>query len=51
MEILLIDVGALGVFLGYVAIVYWHGVSHETQRAARKADRNCAGDRRRAVTS
>jgi hypothetical protein len=29
MEILLIDVGALAVFLGYVAIVYWHAVAHE----------------------
>jgi len=27
-EILLIDIGALAVFLGYVATVYWHGVSH-----------------------
>jgi hypothetical protein len=31
MEILLIDIGALAVFLGYIAIVYWHAVSHETQ--------------------
>ena len=31
MEVLLIDIGALAVFLGYIAIVYWHGVSHETQ--------------------
>jgi hypothetical protein len=28
-EILLIDIGALAVFLGYVAIVYWHGASRE----------------------
>jgi hypothetical protein len=27
MEVLLIDIGALAMFLGYVAIVYWHGVS------------------------
>jgi hypothetical protein len=31
MEILLIDVGALAIFLGYVAIVYWHAVAHEAQ--------------------
>ena len=30
MTILLIDIGALAVFLGYVAIVYWHGASRET---------------------
>jgi hypothetical protein len=62
MEILLIDVGALGLFLGYMAIVYWHGISHEVQRAACKADQNdsarrpdairhCADERSRAVTS
>ena len=32
MEILLIDIGALAAFLAYIAIVYWHGVSHETRR-------------------
>ena len=32
MEILLIDMGALAVFLGYMAIVYWHGVSHTPTR-------------------
>lgn len=26
MEIVLIDVGALALFLGYVATVYWHAV-------------------------
>ena len=31
MEILLIDLGALGVFLGYVTIVYWHAVTHEVK--------------------
>jgi hypothetical protein len=36
METLLIDIGALGVFLGYMAIVYWHGVSHEAQRHGRR---------------
>ena len=39
MEILLIDVGALAVFLGYVATVYWHGVNHQAQPTARKAHR------------
>jgi hypothetical protein len=29
MEIILIDVGALALFLGYVAIVYWHAVLGE----------------------
>jgi hypothetical protein len=32
MEILLIDVGALALFLGYVAIVYWHAVVEQGQR-------------------
>jgi hypothetical protein len=36
METLLIDIGALAVFLGYVAIVYWHGISHDTQRDRRR---------------
>jgi hypothetical protein len=36
METLLIDLGALGVFLGYMAIVCWHGVSHEAQRHGRR---------------
>jgi hypothetical protein len=31
MEALLIDVAALAAFLGYLAIVYWHGVSDETR--------------------
>ena len=35
MEILLIDIGALAMFLGYMAIVYWHGVSQEGQPARR----------------
>jgi len=29
MEVLLIDVGALALFLAWVAIVYWHAVSGE----------------------
>ena len=29
MEILLIDIGALAMFLGYIAIVYWHATTHE----------------------
>jgi hypothetical protein len=32
MEILLIDVGALALFLGYVAIVYWHAVVDQGHR-------------------
>ena len=39
MEILLIDVGALAMFLGYIAIVYWHGVTHGAETAARKVER------------
>lgn len=35
MEVLLIDIGALAAFLGYAAIVYWHGISHD-QRTARR---------------
>jgi len=31
MEVLVIDMGALAMFLAYVAIVYWHGVSHDPQ--------------------
>jgi len=31
METLLIDIGALAVFLGYMAVVYWHAVSHAAQ--------------------
>jgi hypothetical protein len=34
MEVLLIDMGALAMFLAYMAIVYWQGVqgvSHEAQ--------------------
>jgi hypothetical protein len=33
MEVLLIDIGALAAFLGYVAIVYWHGISHDARSA------------------
>ena len=36
MEILLIDIGALAVFLAYIAIVYWHAISHEPDPATRK---------------
>jgi hypothetical protein len=35
MESLLIDVGALALFLGYVAIVYWHAVSQPRKRRLR----------------
>ncbi len=31
MEVLLIDVSALGIFLGYMALTYWHGISHQSQ--------------------
>jgi hypothetical protein len=37
MEVLLIDIGALAVFLAYIAIVYWHGVSHDTKPASAEA--------------
>jgi len=30
-KVLLIDMGALAMFLAYMAIVYWHGVSAEAQ--------------------
>jgi len=35
MEVLLIDVGALAMFLAYMGIVYWHGVSQEAAPASR----------------
>ena len=31
MEVLLLDMGALAMFLAYMAIAYWYGVSHEAQ--------------------
>jgi hypothetical protein len=37
MEVLLIDIGALAVFLGYIAIVYWHGATPEGNPATRNA--------------
>jgi hypothetical protein len=37
MEVLLIDIGALALFLGYIAIVYWHGATQESRSATRKA--------------
>ena len=37
MEVLLIDMGALAMFLAYMAIVYWHGVSHEAQRPGQRS--------------
>jgi hypothetical protein len=36
MEALLIDIGALTVFLSAVAIAYWRGISHETQAVTRR---------------
>ena len=32
MEILLIDLGALALFLGFMALVYWHGVAQPSAR-------------------
>lgn len=32
MEILLIDLGALALFLGFMALVYWHGVAQPPAR-------------------
>lgn len=37
MEVLLIDMGALAMFVAYMAIVYWHGVSHDAQPPARRS--------------
>ena len=39
MEVLLIDIGALAVFLAYMAIVYWHGVSRGTHPPRAEAAR------------
>jgi len=36
MKTLLIDVGALAVFLGYMALVYRHAVSHRAQPRERR---------------
>jgi len=42
MEIILIDVGALALFLGYVAIMYWHAALSEAQpREPRLSGRPC----------
>jgi hypothetical protein len=37
MNILLLDLAALGAFIGLLAVVYWHGTHarHKTCRAAR----------------
>ena len=32
MEILLIDLGALALFLGFMAFVYWHGIAQPLGR-------------------
>jgi len=37
MEVFLIDMGALAMFLAYIAIVYWRGVSHEAQRPGHRS--------------
>jgi hypothetical protein len=42
MEVLLIDIGALALFLGYIAIVYWHGATQESRSVARKAKQSDA---------
>jgi hypothetical protein len=42
MEIILIDVGALALFLGYVATVYWHAVADQPHpRQPRLGGRPC----------
>jgi len=43
MEILLIDIGALALFLGYMAIVYWHGTTHVTSGDDRKLPASAGG--------
>jgi hypothetical protein len=44
MEVLLIDIGALAVFLGYVAIIYWRGIAHDAG-SARRAPGELGGGR------
>jgi hypothetical protein len=36
MEILLIDIGALAVFVGFLAIAYWQGISRKAQPLKRR---------------
>jgi hypothetical protein len=36
MEILLIDIGALAMFIGFLAIAYWQGISHKAQPLRRR---------------
>lgn len=38
METLLIDIGALAMFLGFMAIVYWHGVTQEAPPSGRQSN-------------
>jgi hypothetical protein len=47
MEILLIDLGALALFLGFMALVYWHGVAQPSARRqlAHRATPSGAPDR------
>ena len=47
MEALLIVLGALALFLGYMAIVYWHAVAHESQSPA-QGSAHLDGERARA---
>jgi hypothetical protein len=55
MEVLLIDIGALAAFLAYVAIVYWHGISHDPDSARPAAgpasQLDCASARARSARS
>ena len=37
MEVLLIDIGALALFLGYTALVYWRGVGGSSHRERARA--------------
>jgi hypothetical protein len=49
MEILLIDIGALALFLGYIVLVYWHGISREADPATRKVAESDALLRRHGI--
>jgi hypothetical protein len=49
MEVLLVDIGALAMFLGYMALVYWHGITHDARPATRKADRSDSARRGHAL--
>ena len=36
MEVILIDIGALALFIGFLAIAYWQGVSRRAQALKRR---------------